>query len=69
MHPHPMELEALVQDIADVLKGIDSSVVPFKSFRPGVGPYGEPPLVKLVAEGLNRLPLYGGARRPCVLPI
>jgi len=58
-----MELEALVQDIADVLKDIDSSRVPFKSFQPGVGPYGEPQLVKLVAEGLNRMPQYGGCAK------
>jgi hypothetical protein len=63
-----MELEALVQDIADVLKGIDSSGVPFKSFQPGVGPYGEPQLVKLVAEGLNRMPLYGGCAKTMRTP-
>jgi hypothetical protein len=60
---HPMELEAVVQDIADVLKGIDSSQVPFKRFQPGVGPYGEPQLVKLIAEGLNRTPRYGGCAK------
>jgi hypothetical protein len=41
-----MELETIVQDIADVLKSIGSSRVPFKKFQPGVGPYGEPPLWK-----------------------
>jgi hypothetical protein len=53
-----MDLERVVTDIADVLKIIDSSGVPFKAFRAGVGPYGEPQLVKLVAEQLNRLPHY-----------
>jgi len=45
-----MNLMGLVEDIADALKAIDSSGLPFKSFQPGIGPYGEPQLVKLVAE-------------------
>ncbi len=53
-----MDLEHVVADIADVLKIIDSSAIPFKKFRPGVGPDGEPQLVKLIAEQLNRLPRY-----------
>lgn len=58
-----MDLETVVQDIADVLKSIDSSGAPFKDFKPGVGPYGEPQLVKLVAEHLNRIPRYGGCAK------
>ncbi len=58
-----MDLQTVVQDIADVPKAIDASGVPFKTFQPGVGPYGEPQLVKLVAAGLNKIPQYrGGAR-------
>jgi hypothetical protein len=45
----PTDIDTIVQDIADILKRIDSSRVPFKSFQPGVGPYGEPQLMKLVA--------------------
>jgi hypothetical protein len=55
-----MDIETVVQDIADALKRIDSSRVPFKHFQPGVGPYGEPQLVRLVAAGLNSIPRYGG---------
>lgn len=55
-----MDIETVVQNIADVLKRIDSSRAPFKHFQPGVGPYGEPQLVKLVAAGLNSIPQYGG---------
>jgi hypothetical protein len=58
-----MDLETVVQDIADVLKGIDSSGVPFKAFHPGVGPYGEPQLVKLVSKGLNCIQRYGGCAK------
>jgi hypothetical protein len=58
-----MDLQTVVQDIADVLKGIDSSREPFKNFQPGVGPYGEPQLVKLVAERLNDISRYGGCAK------
>ena len=53
-----MELRVLVGDIADALKAIDSARVPFKQFRPGVGPYGEPNLVKLLAATLNKTARY-----------
>jgi hypothetical protein len=55
-----MDIKTVVQDIADVLKGIDSSRVPFKHFQPGVGPYAEPQLVKKVAADLNSIKRYGG---------
>ena len=46
-------LEQLVADFADALVEIDRCGVPFKQFRPGVGPYGEPQLVRAVAETLR----------------
>jgi hypothetical protein len=55
-----MELAAFVEDIADALAAIDSSRKSFRSFQPGVGPYGEPQLIKLVAAHLNTRPRYGG---------
>lgn len=55
-----MELDELLTDIADALASIDASRAPFRSFQPGVDPYGEPQLVKLVADYLNRLPKYHG---------
>ena len=53
-------MQQLVEDVADACAGIDASGVPFKAFRPGVGPYGEPQLVKQVAGYLNALPAYRG---------
>lgn len=53
-----MTLETVVIDIADSLKSIDASAVPFKAFQAGIGPYGEPQLVKLVAEELARTGRY-----------
>jgi len=53
-----MDLEQVVSDIADVLELIDSSGKQFKSFQAGVGPYGEPQLVKLIANHLDKMPDY-----------
>ncbi|MGE5693311.1 MAG: hypothetical protein ACM3YF_05980 [Candidatus Zixiibacteriota bacterium] len=58
-----MELEQVVIDIVGALVAVDSSRVPFKAFQPGVGPYGEPQLVRAVSEHLNSLPAYGGTAR------
>jgi hypothetical protein len=56
-------LEGLVQQIADALVVIDHSGAPFKSFQAGVGPYGEPQLLKAIAIELNKLPEYNGTVR------
>ena len=49
-------MEQVVIDIADVLKRIDNSGATFKNFRPGIGPFGEPQLVKLLAIEISQLP-------------
>ncbi len=53
-----MELNEVLLDVADSLVRIDQCGKCFRRFRPGVGPYGEPQLVKLVAVELNSLPKY-----------
>lgn len=53
-----VELSQLVISIADALNEIDNSRVPFKEFKPGVGPYGEPQLVRKVVEILRTNPIY-----------
>ena len=49
---HPRDRE----DIADGLIAVDSCGVPFKGFRSGVGPYGEPQLLRAIAETLGAFP-------------
>ena len=56
-----MDLEQIVEDIADALVSVDQCRVPFKQFQAGVGPYGEPQLLSAVAQRLNALPAYQGA--------
>ena len=55
-----MSLENAVTAIADAIVNVDKSQVPFRGFQPGVGPYGEPQLVKLIAAYLNGLPTLSG---------
>lgn len=62
----------LVNHFAEALRWIDESRVPFKELRPGVGPYGEPQVVRRCLEYLrDRYPEeYSGAktkRNPDVL--
>ena len=55
-----VELPELLNDIADAVVVIDATGVPFKAFQPGVGPYGEPQLVRAIADYLNLIPAYAG---------
>lgn len=53
-----MNLFEVLNDIVEAIVRIDQTADPFRGFRPGVGPYGEPQLVKLIAAELNQLPKY-----------
>ncbi len=53
-------LRQVVEDVADALVAVDRSGQPFRSFKPGVGPYGEPQLMRLVAGQLNAIARYAG---------
>lgn len=65
----PFELHAMVSDIADAVASLDASGVAFKEFRPGAGPYGEPQLVREIAQRLRESPKYRGAVQTKRLPI
>ena len=54
------DLSQLVSDVSRCLYEIDASGTRFKDFQPGIGPFGEPQLVKLIAERLNENSGYGG---------
>ncbi len=53
-----ISLAELVSDITDAAVSLDSSRECFRGYRPGIGPYGEPQLVKRIATYLNQLPRY-----------
>jgi hypothetical protein len=58
-----MKLVHVINDVADALMVVDGCGIPFKAFRPGVGPYGEPQLLAALAKHLNALPSYEGRVR------
>jgi hypothetical protein len=58
-----MELQEVVTDIAMGLSALDAAGSRFREFQPGVGPFGEPQLVKQIATYLNALSKYCGAVR------
>jgi hypothetical protein len=62
-------MQKLIDDIGNAIKFIDQSGIPFKKFQPGVGPYGEPQLVKYIGQELSSKHngLYQGART-CRMP-
>ena len=45
-----MELAAVMAHVLDAIVAIDASREPFRCYQPGVGPYGDPQLVKLIAR-------------------
>ena len=53
---HEMTLNEVLSEIGNAIVQVDATRVPFRGFQPGVGPYGEPQLVKLIAAYLNGLP-------------
>jgi hypothetical protein len=65
-------MQLLVEDIADAMRAVDRCGTPFKQFQPGVGPYGEPQPVRLIAKYLRescheRYPGAKTCRAPDVL--
>jgi|SRR5437870_5605663 len=56
-----MELEEVVSDIANGLSALDAAGGRFREFQPGIGPFGEPQLVKEIAVYLNTLTKYRGS--------
>jgi hypothetical protein len=63
-----VDLEEILTDITGAIVAIDESREGFRTFQPGVGPYGEPQLVKLVAARLNQLAKYHGTARTLRTP-
>lgn len=57
------DLKEVVTDVTEAIVCLDKSRKRFRDFHPGAGPFGEPQLVKLIAEHLNELPKYRGAAR------
>ena len=48
-----MEFVEIVKRIADILKEFDAEMPIHKAFRPGIGPFGEPQIVGVIAQRLS----------------
>ncbi len=53
----------LVGMIADILKDFDSQRPIHKKYKPGIGPFGEPQIVREIEERLQRSGVYAQQRR------
>jgi len=48
-----MEYIEIVKEIADILMEFDAEMPIHKAFRPGIGPFGEPQIVRVIAQRLS----------------
>jgi hypothetical protein len=48
-----MDYCEIVKTIADILKEFDAEMPIHKAFRPGIGPFGEPQIVRVIAQRLS----------------
>lgn len=58
-----MEFEDLVVLIANILKKFDSEKPVHKTFRPGIGPFGEPQIVGIIARRLSDIGIAAETKR------
>ena len=49
-----MHYSEIVFEIANILKDFDAERPIHKGFQPGIGPFGEPQIVREIADRLNR---------------
>ena len=58
-----MEYSEIVKTIADVLKEYDQESPVHKAFRPGIGPFGEPQIVGVIAARLSNRGIAARTKR------
>jgi hypothetical protein len=58
-----MYYDELVNTIADILKLFDSEKPIHKAFKPGIGPFGEPQIVKIIAQRLSTMAIDSHTKR------
>jgi hypothetical protein len=58
-----MKYDELVNIIADLLKMLDAEKPVHKSFQPGIGPFGEPQIVKIIAQRLQKIGIAAQTKR------
>jgi hypothetical protein len=58
-----MKYSDLVKSIADILKEFDNEKPKHKEFKPGIGPFGEPQIVSIIATRLEERGIPSRTRR------
>jgi hypothetical protein len=58
-----MQYAGIVRAIADILKEYDSERHAHKAFQPGIGPFGEPQIVSVIAQRLSAQGIPAQTRR------
>src|SRR3989304_2047529 len=58
-----MEFQEIVMTIADILKRFDNEKPIHKAFQPGIGPFGEPQIVNIIAKKLTELGFESQTKR------
>ncbi|OGO59852.1 MAG: hypothetical protein A2029_00510 [Chloroflexi bacterium RBG_19FT_COMBO_47_9] len=58
-----MEYSYIVNTIANILYEFDKEMPVFKGYKPGIGPFGEPQIVKVIANKLLDLYIRARTRR------
>jgi hypothetical protein len=58
-----MEYGEIISVIGDILVELDAEYPVHKRFKPGIGPFGEPQLVKIIAQRLCRRQIPSKTRR------
>ncbi len=53
----------IVKTIADILKAFDAEKPVFREFQPGIGPFGEPQIVGVIAKRLSALGIPSQTKR------
>jgi len=58
-----MNYSEIVKTIADILKEFDAEKPVHKAFRPGIGPFGEPQIVSVIAKRLSTMGIQAKTKR------
>lgn len=58
-----MKYYDIVTTIADILKAFDAEEPVHKAFKPGIGPFGEPQIVRIIAQRLSEIGIQSETRR------
>lgn len=58
-----LKYEDIVRIVASILREFDGECPVHKKFKPGIGPYGEPQIVKIIADKLSQRGIFARTKR------